>query len=126
MRRHGIALALAALLPFAQSAGAGSAAPDPLAQTDRDADGRVDRREFHERQTEVFFLADRDKNGTLSPDELPGLTPERLAAADRDKDGRLSLAEFQEARAADFLEADADHSGALTPAEIEGYPKAGR
>jgi hypothetical protein len=121
MRRHGIGFTLAALL-FAQSAAAGSAATDPIAQTDRDADGR----EFHERQTEVFFLSDRDKNGTLSPDELPGLTPERLAAADRDKDGRLSLAEFQEARAADFVEADADRSGALTPAEIEGYPKAGR
>ena len=54
-------LALAALPAFAEDA---PKAHDPraaFAETDGNADGRIDREEFHVRLVELFFHGDRDK-----------------------------------------------------------------
>ncbi|MCG8542571.1 MAG: EF-hand domain-containing protein [Alphaproteobacteria bacterium] len=87
--------------------------------TDRNGDGRIDRGEFHDRMTELFFFADRDRNQRLTPNELPGVAADALAAADRNGDGGLDLVEFTGARALDFDAADTDRDGQLSREEVE-------
>ena len=36
---------------------------EPFAVADRNSDGFIDRGEFHQRMTEVFFFADRNREG---------------------------------------------------------------
>jgi Ca2+-binding EF-hand superfamily protein len=43
---------------------------------------------------DAFFLLDQDKDGNLTPSELPGVTAEAIRAADTDSDGKLSAIEY--------------------------------
>jgi len=90
------------------------------AEADLDADGQIDRREFHLRMVEVFFHADTDKGGFLKPEELDQATvlEEDFSGADRDGDGRISLPEFIEYRFHAFDEADSDSNGRLSVEEV--------
>ena len=57
-----------------------------MALTDKNKDIRIDREEFHLRMTEVFFLADVDKDGQLTFAELVAVEkvdPEAFKRADR-------------------------------------------
>lgn len=106
-------------------AGAEDSAPshDPKvahAQADRNGDGYIDRREFHLRMVEVFYHADTDKTGFLTPQQLNQATvlPEDFGEADRNGDGKVSLYEFTEYRFDDFDEADTDENGLLCIEEV--------
>jgi Ca2+-binding EF-hand superfamily protein len=93
-------------------------------EADQNADGRVDREEFHHRMVEVFFHGDRDKDGHMTPDELAAAVefPKDFDGADRNADGRISLYEFIHVRFATFDEVDTDHDGLLSVEEvIEAY-----
>jgi Ca2+-binding EF-hand superfamily protein len=95
-----------------------------FAETDENADGHVDREEFHHRMVEIFFHGDRDKDGHMTPDELAAAVefPKDFDGADRNADGRISLYEFIQVRFATFDEVDTDHDGLLSVEEvIEAY-----
>jgi Ca2+-binding EF-hand superfamily protein len=92
-----------------------------FAETDSNNDGSIDRGEFHLRIVEVFYFADTDKDGYLSPDEQKRLVfPEDFTADDKDGDGRISLREFLRVRFADFDAVDTDHDGMLSLDEVVG------
>jgi Ca2+-binding EF-hand superfamily protein len=92
-----------------------------LALVDRNKDGRIDREEYHQRMTEVFFFADVDKDGIVTFTELVAVTavdPEAVKKADRDGDGKLSLYEFLYIVHLDFDAADKDQDGVLNVEEV--------
>jgi hypothetical protein len=125
MRRSIVGLAAASLgaaLAASGQPGGGTAA---YQQSDRDHDGVVDRQEFHDRQTDVFFFLDRDKDGALVQVEVVEIAPAQFGAADKSHDEKLSLEEFQEARAKDFRAADANRDGGLTAGEVQAHDAAG-
>jgi Ca2+-binding EF-hand superfamily protein len=123
---HRISGILAVLFALAAPPALAEEAPkahDPraaFAETDENADGRVDREEFHHRMVEIFFHGDRDKDGYMTKAELTEAVvfPEDFAGADRDADGRISLYEFIGVRFATFDEVDGDHDGALSVQEV--------
>src|SRR5215468_4895479 len=98
MRRM-CSFALAALLGAAPALAQPSAQPatttDVFTLTDRNGDGEIDHQEYADREVDVFFFADGDKDGKLSAAEV-GASDAAFKAADRNGDGALSLAEFQE------------------------------
>lgn len=69
------------------------------------------------REEKRFWRADKDKNGSIKPEEL--LAPRRKAYAKLDKngDGRLSFEEWAVKTIDKFNGADRDRSRTLTPAE---------
>ena len=94
MLERALAVALAAtllvgttLLPDAR---AQTADPSDFATTDLNADGQIDREEYHRRMMDTMFFADADGDGMLTMDELPAADPGRFQAADRNGDGMLS------------------------------------
>lgn len=91
------------------------------AHADRNADGKIDRREFHQHQVDLFYFLDVDKNGSLAASELAMTGVENFDRVDLDKDGELAMKEFLEARSWDFEKADADNDGSLTVPEIRSY-----
>ena len=113
-------LALAASPAFGDEAAKRQDPRAAFAETDENKDGRIDREEFQHRVVEIFYFADRDKDGYLSHEEvIAGLVfPEDFAHADRDGDGRISLYEFVQVRFATFDEVDADHDGVLSVEEV--------
>jgi hypothetical protein len=68
----------------------------------------------------VFFLLDRNKDGSLVRDEIPGASEAAFRAADTSGEGRLSVPEYQNARMRDYAAADANKDGGLTRNETEG------
>jgi Ca2+-binding EF-hand superfamily protein len=90
-----------------------------FAETDTDGNGLVDLAEFHARMIDIFYLADTDKNGYLSPDEFARLVfSEGFKEADLNGDGRLSLHEFVAVRFRQFEAADTNHDGELSLDEV--------
>jgi len=93
-----------------------------MAITDRNKDGRIDREEFHQRMTEVFFFADIDKDGQLTFAELVAVEkvdPEAFKSADRDGNGKLSLYEFMYVIHRDFEAIDKNQDGAIDMQELQ-------
>jgi hypothetical protein len=88
-------------------------------ETDTNQDGVIDRAEFQERLTWIFYKADLDKNGYLDVTEQKKLVfPEDFATDDRDHDGRVSLREFLRIRFIDYDKADTDRDGVLSLDEV--------
>ena len=117
-------LALAAAPAFAKEPAQPHDPRAAFAETDGNADGRIDREEFHVRMVEIFFHGDRDKNGYMTTEELAGAVdfPQDFENADRNGDARISLYEFIQVRFATFDEVDADHDGLLSVDEVvEAY-----
>lgn len=119
------ALVLLAALLAATAADAQASAPtyDPQAAfraTDTNHDGAVDHAEFETRMTEVFFFADTNEDGFLSPAEASAtlVQTENLTGADANKDGKLTVHEFTRARMLDYEEADTNHDGLLELDEV--------
>lgn len=125
---HRISRLFVALLAFAAApalAEEASKAHDPrgaFAETDENADGRIDREEFHHRVVEIFFHGDRDKDGYMTDAELAGAVefPKDFENADRNGDDRISLYEFIQVRFATFDEVDTDQDGVLSVDEVVG------
>lgn len=93
-----------------------------MAIADRNKDGRIDREEFHQRMTEVFFFADIDKDGQLTFAELVAVEkvdPEAFKRADRDGNGKLSLYEFMYVVHRDFEAMDKNQDGAIDMQELQ-------
>jgi len=90
-----------------------------FAETDTDGDGEIDLCEFHERMVEVFYNADTNKDGYLSPDEYQRLPfSGDFKDADPAGKGRISLHDFFAARYRQFVEADRNQDGALSLDEV--------
>jgi Ca2+-binding EF-hand superfamily protein len=90
------------------------------AEADRNGDGMVDREEFHQRMVEVFFHADRDKDGFMTFEELEATVsfPQDFRDADTDGDGRISLYEFMRVRFYDYDRVDTNGDGLLSVDEV--------
>lgn len=116
---------MASAITFVLSSGPPAIADTELQEAhrsaDRDGNGLVDLREFHDRMVDVFFLKDADRNGRLEPAELPAANAELLRSADRNGDGSLALEEFLAARAIDFEAADQNADGGLSVEEAARY-----
>lgn len=113
-------LALAAPAAFAEEPAQRHDPRAAFGETDQNADGRVDRAEFHHRMVEIFFHGDRDKNGYMTSEELAGAVefPKDFEKADRDGDDRISLYEFVQVRFATFDEVDTNTDGLLSVDEV--------
>lgn len=87
---------------------------------DKNDDGVIDRGEFRIWVVESFYLADDDKDGTLTRAELEGES-RVVEAADADGDGKLTLREYENARFGDFELADTDDDGVVTLPEHRDF-----
>ncbi len=118
LRRAAIGAALAVLASgpaVAQGAGA------DFAVTDGNGDGRIERSEYDKRMVEVFFFADRNRDGVIVLEELDPVDRPAFAIVDVDGDGVISISEFLAYRGRDFTAADRNHDGGLSSEEASGY-----
>jgi Ca2+-binding EF-hand superfamily protein len=108
-------------------------------QLDANGDGKVTAQEVTAKQTQdekaqalalnrkIFTQLDKDKNGTLSPDEFAGLVGNPppvdprpfMQRMDLDKDGTVTLIEHRTVMLATFDAIDRDKDGVVTPAEMQ-------
>jgi Ca2+-binding EF-hand superfamily protein len=118
-----LAVGLAGGLALAQTPIAGQADWRARFQAhDWNKDGRVDRAEFQEWMTEVFYIRDKDRKGYLVIEDVRDqMQSEVFKAVNRKGDGKLVLREFLNALFVDFDAADVERNGALTVEEIEAY-----
>ena len=92
--------------------GAVDASTDYLARMDGDRDGRVSLAEYQAWMGYAFERMDRNGDGLLTADELPG-----------GKGRTVSLAEHRESLAAMFRRQDADRDGFLDAKELSAPPR---
>jgi Ca2+-binding EF-hand superfamily protein len=94
-----------------------------IESADRNSDGRIDRVEFLTQMTDVFYLIDIDKDGSITITEyrqiISGADTKRVQTADRNKDSKLSMDEFRKAISQDFDAADRNDDGVLDAEEID-------
>ena len=108
-------------------------------QMDANGDGKVTAEEVSARETanekaqalatnrRIFTELDKDKNGSLSPDEFaqlvanpPPVDPTPfMQRMDLNKDGVVTLVEHRTVLLQTFDEIDADKDGVVTPAEMQ-------
>ena len=103
------ACALAACLPAGAQVEATS---DYLARMDTDGDGRVSQAEYVAWMGYAFDRMDRDRDGVLTPDELPGGRGHSIARAAHDARS-----------AATFRKQDANRDGFLSARELASPPQ---
>lgn len=104
-------LSLAACLPLAALAQV-QATGDYLARMDADGDGRVSLAEYQRWMSYAFDGMDRDRNGVLSADELPG-----------GKGGPITREAHLVQLAQRFRRQDADGDGFLDAKELAAPPR---
>lgn len=81
---------------------------------DRDKNGAVDRSEYQAFMTSAFTSLDKNKDGSLTSDEVAGvLTVQQFSATDANGDGKISQNEFLNRVMADFKAADRGGDGSL-------------
>lgn len=110
---------------------AGKSGAEMIRKLDTDGDQRVSKAEFEAGYTEKFDMADTNRDGVMSTDELAakknkkdgtnkGLkAEEKMAKKDMNADGQLSADEFAQAKTAKFDKMDANKDGFLTAQEID-------
>ena len=106
---------------------------------DANGDGKVTPEEVSTQQTaqekaqalalnhQIFERLDKDKNGSLSPEEFAGLVANPapvdprpfMQRMDLNKDGVVTLVEYRTVMLATFDALDADKDGVVTPAEMQ-------
>lgn len=93
-----------------------------FAESDGNADGKIDPVEFEERLTEVFFANDGNKDGTLDAGEYDAAVAASggFGQADASGDGKVSMQEFIRDRTRISNDADESGDGALSIDEVEG------
>lgn len=102
---------------------------EPFGLTDQDKNARVDRQEYEKRMVEVFYFADRNKDGVVTLEELAvveTVDEKAFRAADKNRDGRLTVEEFVAYRMIDFDAADKNNDGVLTYDEVQTWTASGR
>src|SRR5512147_1497573 len=133
MRRHrslvfGTAAAVG-LLVAAPSGVLAQSEEEPFSLTDIDKNARIDRQEYHQRMIEVFYFADKNKDGVVTVEELAEIEEvdaKAFAAADKNADGKLTMEEFVAYRMVDFDAADKNKDGVLTYEEVQAWTASGR
>lgn len=106
-------IAVLACLPWPMLAAAQvTASGEYLARMDGDGDGRVALVEYQAWMGYAFERMDANRDGLLTPDELPG-----------GKGATVSLAAHREALAAMFRRQDADGDGFLSAKELAAPPR---
>jgi Ca2+-binding EF-hand superfamily protein len=134
MRRQGslvigtvaVCLLLAAAAPQAARA---QSEGEPFDLTDINKNGSIDRQEYQRRMVEVFYFADRNKDGVVTVEELTAIETvdaKAFRAADKNGDGKLTVDEFVAYRMVDFDQADKNKDGVLTYEEVQAWRAAGR
>ena len=120
-------LAVGCLLALATVHQAGAqAAGQSFSTSDLDKDGKIDRAEYQRRMVEVFYFADRNKDGVVTIEEIAAIETvdeKAFKAADRDGNGKLSVNEFVAYRVIQFDEADTNKDGVLTIEEVDAWEK---
>ena len=89
-----------------------SATSDYLARMDADHDGRVSLVEYQDWMSYAFDAMDRNRDGVLSPDELPGGTGKPVTRA-----------EYRARIAATFNKQDRNRDGSLDARELAAPPQ---
>lgn len=92
--------------------------------TDRNDDAKIDRQEYQQRMIDVFYLADKNKDGVVTIEEVAVIETVDAVAfrkADKNGDGKLTSSEFVEYRMLDFEAADVDRNGNLTVEEVQRW-----
>jgi hypothetical protein len=84
-------------------------------------DGVLDADEYLAAIVMSFAARDTDRDGLLTPAELPEASPEALARIDRDGDGMISVGEGAGDRIVRFFDADSDRNGLLSLDELRRY-----
>ncbi len=112
MQRRRSAIALACLLSPALASAQVTATGEYLGRMDGDRDGRVSLAEYQAWMGYAFERMDRNDDGLLTADELPG-----------GKGRTVSLAEHRESLAAMFRRQDADRDGFLDAKELSAPPR---
>ncbi|MBL8668042.1 MAG: EF-hand domain-containing protein [Rhodospirillales bacterium] len=129
MRRISL-LALACLLGLAAALPASAQdIESKFATADLNKDGKIDRAEYQRRMVEVFYFADKNKDGVVTIEEIAAIETVDEPAfkkADKNGDGKLTLNEFVTYRVIQFDEADTNHDGVLTLEEVEAWDAARR
>lgn len=123
-------LAVACLLTAAATPPAAAQTMEEwFAASDLNKDGKVDRAEYQRRMVEVFYFADKNKDGVVTIEEIAAIeTVDEVAfkKADKNGDGRLTVNEFVTYRMIQFDEADTNHDGVLTIEEVRAWDAARR
>ncbi|HJW47559.1 MAG TPA: hypothetical protein VJ484_13885 [Lysobacter sp.] len=115
LRAHFVAFAGAAIVALSlptMAAAQVNAADEYLARMDSDQDGRIALGEYQAWMSYAFEGMDRNDDGILTPDELPG--------------GRgqpISLVEHRDTLAERFRRQDADRDGFLNAQELAAPPR---
>ncbi len=115
-----VCLSLGAVSPGVRAQSEG----EPFSLTDIDKNGRIDRQEYQKRMVEVFYFADRNKDGFVTVEELAAIEEvdtAAFAAADVNHDGKLTEDEFVAYRMVDFDAADKNKDGVLTYEEVQAW-----
>ena len=89
-------------------------------EADANGDGVVDPPEFYDRMTEIFYLGDVNKDGTLDRAEHDAVVVivTDFSVVDTNGDGKVSLIEFFRARQEVFEEVDTSRDGTLSEEEV--------
>jgi Ca2+-binding EF-hand superfamily protein len=99
-------------------------ADSTMGLTDRNGDQKIDREEYNQRMTEVFYFANIGKDGNLTLAELAAVAPvdpQAFQIADKDGNGKLSLGEFLYAVHIDFYTADTNRDGTIDMQELRVF-----
>ena len=120
MMKRLLTAAAIALLPVPAGAADAPAVPDWFRAIDRDRDGTITINEMHSARYLRFARADAYRDGLLTPKELRTDRPwlQRFAWGAVNRDGRISIGECEAKGHARFVALDLNGDGRLSLREI--------
>src|SRR5258706_5450738 len=113
------ALVLSAFLAHADPPAAPYDVRAAFAEADENKDGMIEIGEFYDRLVDVFFLDDKNKDGSLSREEFVAavVIDEPFSEVDRNGDGKVTKQEIILARLPLFRATDTNDDGSLSLCE---------